>query len=308
MSWEYKTSVIVPVYNGEDFVEDAIRSILSQTLDSVELVVINDGSTDGSRAVVEPYISRENVTFVDQENQGVTRTLNRGIRLARGEYLAVHPQDDVSVPERLETQAGILDEHPDVGLVYSPATFVDLEGTELHEWGQWRGEGRVPGDELFYELYVDGMFIATPSVLFRRDHITDPRRPWGHPDMDIASDWEQWMTAAQHYDAYELGEPMVKMLRDEEHDNLASRTGQVLQEEKRILKRIRERFADGSPPVTRPLFYKAMSNYYVRELRHRLHDEGDYTGAVRTGAKSFRYNPFNGTLYYEYAKALDPRT
>lgn len=308
MSWEYKTSVVMPVYNGEDLVGDAIESVLSQTLDAVELVVLNDGSTDDSKAVIEQYLPRPNVTYVEQENKGVTKTVNRGIRLANGEYLTVHPQDDTSVPSRLETQVTILEEYPDVGFVYSPASFVDLEGNELNEWGQWRGEGRVPSDELFYELYVGGMFIASPSVLFRRDHLSDTRHPWGKPDLEIVSDWEQWMAAAQHYDAaYELGEPMVEMLRDEEHDNLASRTGQVLQEEKTILKRVRREFASGSPPVTRRHFWKAMSNYYVRELRYRLREERDYAGAVRTAAKSFMYNPFNKTLYYEYAKTIHPR-
>jgi glycosyltransferase involved in cell wall biosynthesis len=304
MSWDYQVSVIMPVYNGEAFVADAIDSVRSQTLDSWELVVINDGSTDGSADVIEPYLDDDRIRYLEQENQGVTATTNRGIREASGEYLTIHPQDDFSEPDRLERQVAVLEEHPDVGLVYTPAMFIDFEGNELGTWGSWKGEGRVSGSELFYKLYVDGNFLASPSVVFRRDHIRDEQHPWGDPELQIVSDWEHWLDAAQEYDAYELSEPLLKMQRDEDHDHLGGRRETVLAEEKVVLERARDRYADSPYPVTARHYARAMSNHYLRELRYRLQEERDYRTTTELALKTWRHNPFNKGLYYEFARRL----
>ncbi|MFB6189229.1 MAG: glycosyltransferase family 2 protein, partial [Halapricum sp.] len=104
MSWEYTVSFLMPVYDGADFVAEAIESVLAQTFESVQLVIVDDGSTDDSRAVIEQYLPHEDITLVSQHNQGVTETTNRAIKLADGKYLGVHPQDDQSLPDRLERQ------------------------------------------------------------------------------------------------------------------------------------------------------------------------------------------------------------
>jgi len=304
MSWNYTVSLLMPVYNGENHVADAIESVLAQTLESVELIIINDGSSDGSEAVVDRYLPHDDITYVSQDNQGFTETVNRAIGLADGEYLGIHPQDDRSVPDRLEKQVDILDRMPAVGFVYSPARFVDLQGDELMIWGDWHGEGRVPKKELFYQLYVNGMSIASPSVIFRRDHITDVDQPWGDPELAVASDWEHWMIAAQQYDAYEMGEPLVEMLRDAEHSHLAGRMETVLDEERTVLRRLRTRFANGDPPVTNETFSRAMSNYYLREFRYRLYEQRAYGKGIRATLQSFRYNPHNTDLYDEYGAIL----
>ena len=305
MSWDYTVSLLMPVYNGEKHVADAIDSVLAQTLESVELVIINDGSSDGSEAVIAQYLPHDDITYISQENQGFTETVNRAIKLAAGEYLGIHPQDDLSVPYRLEKQVDILDRMPEVGFVYSPARFVDLQGNEMMIWGDCHGEGRVPNKEMFHQLYVNGMSIASPSVIFRRDHITDDDQPWGDPELAVASDWEHWMIAAQRYDAYEMGEPLIKMLRDPDHSHLAGRMETVLEEEKTVLRRLRARFADGDPPVTSNVFSRAMSNYYLRELRYRFYEQRAYRKGIRATMESFRYNPRNADLYREYAAILD---
>jgi glycosyltransferase involved in cell wall biosynthesis len=305
MSWEYRVSFLMPVYGGEDFVADAIESVLDQTVDSVELVVVNDGSPDDSEAVIEEYLPHDDIVYVSQDNAGVTAATNRAIELASGEYLGVHPQDDVSEPDRLEKQVAVLDEHPDVGFVYSPATFVDLDGEPFTTWGNWRGEGRVDAAAFFEKLYREGMFLASPSVLFRRDHITDDERPWGDPDLRVVSDWEHWLVAAQHYDAvYEMADPIVRMLRDDDHANLGRSSDTVFAEEKVVLRRIRRQYADGDPPVTRRHFARAMSNHSVRELRYRLYETGEYLGGLRATLRALRYDPRNGDLYREYGSIL----
>ncbi|MEF8884332.1 MAG: glycosyltransferase family 2 protein [Haloarculaceae archaeon] len=292
-------SFVMPVYGGEAFVGDAIKSVLAQTYEDWELVVINDGSPDDSEAVIEEYLDDDRIRYFTQENQGVTETLNRGIGYAEGRYLSVHPQDDVSCPDRLERQVAVLDRNPGVGLVYAPAQFVDLSGEPGRVWGDWRGEGRIPGADVFHELYVNGMFIASPSVVFRREHITDEDEPWGDPALRVVSDWEHWMHAAQHYDAYELATPIIRMTRDENHTNLTNRRETVFAEERVVLGRLRERYAERSPPVTRRMYARAMSNYHLRKLRHELYERHAFSAGIRSGLRAFGADPANPGLYDE---------
>lgn len=299
MSGDPRVSFLMPVYDGAAFVGDAIESILAQTVDDWELVIVNDGSPDDSEAVIEEYLPHDSIRYFSQDNQGVTETINRAIRYADGEYLSVHPQDDVSVPDRVERQAGVLDRNPDVGLVYAPAQFVDLSDETGQVWGDWRGEGRIPGADVFRELYVNGMFIASPSVVFRRDHITDDDEPWGDPELRIVSDWEHWMHAAQHYDAYELAEPTVRMTRDEDHTNLTNRRETVFAEERVVLRRLRDRYADGDPPVTARTYRRAMSNYHMRKLRYDLYERRAFGAGIRSGLRAFGADPVNPELYDE---------
>jgi len=302
MPRQYRVSFLMPVYGGEDYVADAIESVLDQSLDSVELVIVNDGSPDDSERVIEQFLPHEDITYVRQENQGVTAATSTAITLANGEYLGVHPQDDISLPGRLERQVAILDENPDVGLVYSPAEFVNLQGEVFTSWGDWKGAGKIDAGEFFSDLYIEGMSIASPSVLFRRDHLPDGPHPWGDPDLRVVSDWEHWLDAAQYYDAvYEMADPIVRMLRDEGHANLGRRSETVFAEEKVVLRRLRWRYAGGNPPVTRRRFVRAMSNHSLREMRYRLYDQGDYASGARAGLRTALYNPLNVDLYREFA-------
>lgn len=109
-------SVLLPVNNGEEYVEESIRSILSQTYDNFEIIVINDGSTDRSSRIVN-NIDDPRIRYYEQNNRGLAAALNFGIRVARGEYLARQDQDDFSLPKRLEKQVSFLESHPDYGMV-----------------------------------------------------------------------------------------------------------------------------------------------------------------------------------------------
>jgi glycosyltransferase involved in cell wall biosynthesis len=109
-------SVVIPVYNGERYLADAIQSVRDQTYQNVELVVVDDGSTDGSAAVAKRF--GEAIRYVLQANGGVCKARNTGIAVARGGYLAFLDQDDLWLPEKLAVQVAYLDSHPEVGAVY----------------------------------------------------------------------------------------------------------------------------------------------------------------------------------------------
>jgi len=121
-----RVSVVMPVYNAERFLSEAIESVLQQTYASWELLLIDDGSTDGSRALAERYASEHperirTLHHPGQQNLGASATRNLGILHARGEYLALLDADDVWLPQKLAEQVPLLDSHPEVGMVYGSA-------------------------------------------------------------------------------------------------------------------------------------------------------------------------------------------
>lgn len=113
-----RVSVILPCYNGEVYLREAVQSILDQTLADFELIVVDDGSTDGSPAILRNMAGGDaRIRVVTQPNGGIVAALNAAIDHARGQYIARMDADDVSFPERLAFQASYLDRHPDVVLV-----------------------------------------------------------------------------------------------------------------------------------------------------------------------------------------------
>ena len=97
-------SIILAVYNGERYVAEAVESILNQTFQDFELVIINDGSKDGTEEVLRPYLSLDQVVYRHQANAGGAAARNAAIALAHGKYIAIQDHDDISLPTRLEQE------------------------------------------------------------------------------------------------------------------------------------------------------------------------------------------------------------
>jgi len=117
-----KVSVIIPAYNAE-YIREAIDSVLNQTFKDFEIIVIDDGSTDNTPNILKSYGNK--IRWKSQENKGSASATNEGIKMAKSEYIAYIDADDVCLPERLEIQIKYLDEHPDVGLVYTDFYQID---------------------------------------------------------------------------------------------------------------------------------------------------------------------------------------
>jgi len=126
-----KISVIMSVYNGEKYLNESIDGVLNQTYEDFEFIIINDGSTDRSRSIIESYKDKR-IILVNQNNIGLSKSLNKGIKLAKGEYIARIDADDVCYPFRFEKQAKILDDHNDYVAVGSNADIIDALGNFLY--------------------------------------------------------------------------------------------------------------------------------------------------------------------------------
>lgn len=116
------------VHNDEKYLADAIRSILEQTYDDFEFLITDDGSTDSSREIITTF-DDPRVRLLVRPNRGLAATLREGVELARGEYVARHDADDISLPTRLEHQVALLDAHPEIGLVGTDYRHMEEDGT-----------------------------------------------------------------------------------------------------------------------------------------------------------------------------------
>ena len=160
-----RVSFVIPVYNAVDYLEQAVDSARKQTFADVEVVCVDDGSTDGSDALLE-FIAADDgrVRVVRQANSGVAAALNRGVAEARGELVARMDADDVTVPERIAKQVAFLDAHPEVACVGSRQRYIDPAGTV---WG----ESEQPTDHDDIERLLLGGWgaaIQHPSATFRK--------------------------------------------------------------------------------------------------------------------------------------------
>lgn len=154
-----RVSVLLPAYNAASTLPEAIDSILSQDYADFELLVINDGSTDETCLVLDRYASVPNLRVVHQENRGLIETLNNGLMMCAGEFIARMDADDIAMPDRLRRQVEFMQENPDVVCC----------GTAVEFFGDKRGVWKLP---LTHEACVDtlllGSCFAHPSVMLRK--------------------------------------------------------------------------------------------------------------------------------------------
>ena len=112
-----KVSVVMTVCNEQDRIRRSVSSVLNQTYEDFEFVIVNDGSTDATREILESEFSDRRIKIFNQENKGRVKALNKAVKLALGEYIAILDADDYCLPERLKKQVEFLDRNPGVGIV-----------------------------------------------------------------------------------------------------------------------------------------------------------------------------------------------
>lgn len=158
-------SVIMAVHNGRPYLPAAIDSILAQTLRSLEFIIIDDGSSDGSSELLDTYFARDSrIRIIHQSNRGLTASLNHGLSLARAPLIARMDADDISMPERFEKQAHFLKAHEDHVLVGAEVLMVSPDGFPLRLRGHPREHENVRRELLL----GDGGALTHPVVMFRK--------------------------------------------------------------------------------------------------------------------------------------------
>lgn len=220
-------SAIITAYNNEGTVGPAIESFLHQDFTDREIIVMDDGSRDSTRRVIESYGNLVRAVF--QENCGSASARNAGARNARGKYLAYLDGDDVSLPDRLRLQAKALESRPEVGLVYGNIHLIDAQGRHTRLRG---GTGRYKSGRVTRELAIKN-FVPFSTVMLRRKLL----ETIGMFDETIRSseDWDMLVRLSRHCEFLYLDRALVnyRILPNSKTANL--------DEKERAYKRVRDK-------------------------------------------------------------------
>lgn len=195
-------TVILPVYNGQQYLGAAITSVLQQSFSDFELIIIDDGSVDESASIVE-RINDPRIRFYQQENQGLAATLNKSISLARGKYIARQDQDDVLFPSRLQKQVNYLEQNRDVAMVGAAAEV-------------WVGNERTnrllahPADDpsIRFGLLFDNYFVHS-SVMLRRSVLEEMGGYSEDKSRQPPEDYELWSRVMRVHKLANLTETLM---------------------------------------------------------------------------------------------------
>jgi glycosyltransferase involved in cell wall biosynthesis len=195
-------SVIIPAYNKSDYTCRTVDSVLAQTYPHIEILVVDDGSTDDTRRRMEAYGGR--IRYIYKKNGGACSARNEGIRQAKGEYLAFLDCDDLYLPAKIELSVKYLTEHPEAGFVHTKAYTMDRDDKTVGVYERlasrrdgWIAEGLIMGN-----------FICNSTVVARRRCIDQA----GLFDETIfmPADWDMWLRLAEQAPAGYIDEPLTK--------------------------------------------------------------------------------------------------
>ena len=231
ISHKKMVSVVIPTFNNGKYIIQALESVLSQSYREYEIIIIDDGSTDGTRKLLEQFKDRTRYCY--QENQGLAVARNRGLEESRGEFITYLDADDVWLPDNLKMKVDVLQKHPELGGVFSDFTVFDERGI-IHPRGTkfvfpfFRRTGKDFPEIFSHEekisdgfaheikLYIGhvfselfwGNFILPSSMVFRRDCALETG--YFVPTMRTQQDYEYWLRFSKNYPLAYVDEVLVR--------------------------------------------------------------------------------------------------
>ncbi len=192
-------SVVMPVFNGEKYLREAIESILNQTYSNFEFLIINDGSTDESEKIIRSYIDPRIVYLQNDRNRGLVYTLNFGINAAKGEYIARMDADDISEPTRFERQIEVFTNDPEIGLC---GTWAKIIGSikRLHV--------EINHEKIRCKLIFKNQFIHS-SIMFNREQFLSKSLIYKKENYP-AEDYALWIDSSYKIKMVNIPEYLIK--------------------------------------------------------------------------------------------------
>lgn len=197
-----KVTVLMSVYNGEKYLKEAIESILNQSFSDFEFLIFNDCSTDSTREIILSFNDSRIFLTDNKKNTGSSKTLNKGIGIARGKYIARMDADDISLPTRLEKQVKFFDAHPEAGVCSTWIKFTD--NNELFC-------PPVDHEEIKIDLFASNA-LAHPAVMIRREMFIKYGLNYNETLL-YAEDYELWVRCCQYFKLYNIPEQLLRYRR-----------------------------------------------------------------------------------------------
>lgn len=287
-----RVSIVMANYNYARFLPQAIESVQKQSFGDWELIVVDDGSTDESRQVIESYLTDRRIRFRPVEHLGQAGAKNAGLEWCRGPLIAFLDADDVWHPEKLARQVERFDRDPSLGLVCTRRRWIDPDGRELNG----RCDAPLHRGQVLSELLRDN-FVCFSSAMVRRlvlEHVG-----WFDPITDLAIDYDLWLRVATHYRFDYVDEPLV--LYRCGHGNLSKRVGERLQIATLILRRFVHR--DGHRVAVSEIAEAQAATWHHLGIAYRPHS---LRQSARWLCRSLRAQPRRRATWRSLASLLVP--
>lgn len=201
-------SVIIPVYNHEKYISEAIESVLNQTFKDIELIIIDDASNDSSKEIIQLF-EKKSVkikSFFHKKNMGIAKTVNECIEIARGKYISHFSSDDVWFKEKLEKQLEILRKDEDL-IIWSEGLIINTHGNPTGELFTQKHDAikRKKSGNIFEEL-LKGNYICGQSLIYKKENFKDVRLD---DKLKYLNDYKFMVDLAKKHEFYFIPEPLV---------------------------------------------------------------------------------------------------
>lgn len=196
-----KVSVVIPTYNHARYLPYALDSIINQSYANLEVIVIDDGSTDGTSEVVKPY--RSNINYIYKANGGTPSALNHGLSVATGKYICWLSADDALIQDKVSKQVGLMESDPGLGFSYTSFVVIDANGTKRYDVNS----AYYPNKQEMVTKLMEGCFINGSSVMMNSSAL----KIVGNFDEGLpqAHDYDLWFRFLRHYSCEFLAEPLL---------------------------------------------------------------------------------------------------
>lgn len=252
-----KISIIMPTYNRSDYICEAIESALGQTYDNIELIVIDDGSTDGTRKQLEKYSSDRRFKYMRQENQGQSIARNKGLKMAEGEFIAFLDSDNIWLPGKLERQVEIMNKNQSFDIFYGDGILIDEKGAEVSRENMSRYSGNITR-----HLIKDNC-VSMNTTLTRKKCFDELGGM--SEEVRAGDDYELWLRLSTKFKFYYTPEYFVRYRVMD--DQISTDKYRRFNSNERVLQKFFERFPES---VTKVEKKRAISYFYIRKVRHEI--------------------------------------
>jgi glycosyltransferase involved in cell wall biosynthesis len=195
-------SINLPCFNSEKYLKETIQSVLDQTFTDFEIIIVNDGSTDGTGNIVKEFTDSR-IRYYNQNNIGLGKTRNVQLDLSTGKYIAFIDHDDLWSPHKLEKQIKLFNDSPDLGLVYSDCAIIDGNGNIV---GKWTKQNKLYRGMIFEKLLVSG-FIPLSTVMIKNSIVKEIGE---FKPLHNAEEYDLFLRCAYKYPFDYIGETLAQ--------------------------------------------------------------------------------------------------
>ena len=289
-------SVVIPAFNSGRFIIDTLKSVFEQTYNPLEVIVVDDGSDDGTSEIISKVFG-DKVKVIKQKNSGPSIARNRGIVNSNGKYIALLDADDLWLPEKIASQVEIMEKHPDVGLLCGNMANFDEKGREaVTHFERRRKDKDYFGDRLFvkdaFRKLYDGNFVSTPTVMIRRELLG--KTGLFNPGFRFSEDYLLWLRFARVSQVAYQKEAYT--LRRKHTSNLTNDLGASVFIQPKFFAQVEKEHGDYLRNLGLDISHRYAQAFFLIGC-FKLHQSGD-SQVASNFLKSFRYRPNLRTAIY----------